>query len=85
MVALYSQEEAVEQYVISRQFESEIKSAVQFCRDFEKTTAEAISYLMKRFGFSETRSKKEVEKYWNIKYLQGTVNSGRQNKCYRMI
>ena len=66
MVTLYSQEEAVEQYVISKQFESEIKSAVQSCRDFGKTVAESISYLMKRFDFSETRSKKEVEKYWNL-------------------
>lgn len=66
MVTLYSQEEAVEQYVISKQFESEIKSAVQSCRDFGKTVAESISYLMKRFDFSETRSQKEVEKYWNL-------------------
>ena len=66
MVTLYSQEEAVEQYVISKQFESEIKSAVQSCRDFGKTVTEAISYLMKRFDFSETRSQKEVEKYWNL-------------------
>mgnify|MGYP001034653111 FL=1 len=66
MVTLYSQEEAVEQYVISKQFESEIKSAVQSCRDFGKTITEAISYLMKRFEFSETRSQKEVEKYWNL-------------------
>lgn len=53
MVTLYSQEEAVEQYVISKQFESEIKSAVRSCRDFDKTVAEAVSYLMKRFEFSE--------------------------------
>lgn len=66
MVTLYSQEEAVEQYVISKQFESEIKSAVQSCRDFGKTVTETISYLMKRFEFSEARSEKEVEKYWNI-------------------
>lgn len=66
MVTLYSQEEAVEQYVISKQFEAEIKSAVQSCRDFGKTVTEAISYLMKRFGFSEARSQKEVEKYWNL-------------------
>ena len=66
MVTLYSQEEAVEQYVISKQFESEIKSAVQSCRDFGKTVAESISYLMKRFEFSEARSQKEVEKYWNL-------------------
>ena len=66
MVTLYSQEEAVEQYVISKQFESEIKSAVQSCRDFGKTVSEAISYLMKRFEFSEARSQKEVERYWNL-------------------
>lgn len=46
MVTFYSQEEAVEQYVISKQFESEIKSAVQSCRDFGKTVTEAISYFM---------------------------------------
>ena len=66
MVTLYSQEEAVEQYVISKQFESEIKSAVQSCCDFGKTVAETIAYLMKRFEFSEARSQKEVEKYWNV-------------------
>lgn len=30
-----------------------------------KTVTEAVTYLTKRFGFSEARSQKEIEKYWN--------------------
>lgn len=66
MATLYSQEEAVEQYAVSKQFESEVKSAVQSCRDFGKTVTEATAYLVKGFGFSEARSQKEVEKYWDL-------------------
>lgn len=65
MVTLYSQEEVLRDYVESEKLDSEIKSAVKSCKDFEKSFLETISYIAKRFHFSQDKAEREVEEYWD--------------------